>query len=76
MNRTYNTVIPVSQIPGYQSFLSDIEIPALMQNTGFLVLILKRLLMVYSYKGYKIDNNNLLILNLQLRDFYTRYKCN
>ena len=33
--------------------------------------------MIYSHKGYKIDyNKSLILLNLQLRDFYTQYKCN
>ena len=33
--------------------------------------------MNYSHKGYKIDNNkSLILLNLQLRDCYTQYKCN
>jgi hypothetical protein len=33
--------------------------------------------MIYSHKGYKIDNNKSLIsLNLQLRNCCTQYKCN
>jgi hypothetical protein len=33
--------------------------------------------MIYSHKGYKIDNNkSLILLNLQLRNFYAQYKCN
>jgi hypothetical protein len=33
--------------------------------------------MICSHKGYKIDNNkSLILLNLQLSDCYTQYKCN
>jgi hypothetical protein len=33
--------------------------------------------MIYSHKGYKTDNNgSLILLNLQLRDCYTQYRCN
>jgi hypothetical protein len=33
--------------------------------------------MIYSYKGYKIDNNKaLILLNLQQRDRCTQYKRN
>jgi hypothetical protein len=33
--------------------------------------------MIYSHEGYKTDNNeSLILLNLQLTDCYTQYKCN
>jgi hypothetical protein len=33
--------------------------------------------MIYSHKGYKIDNNkSFILLTLQLRDCYTEYKSN
>ena len=31
--------------------------------------------MIHSHKGCKINNKSLILLNLQLRDCYTQYKC-